>query len=71
MDRQHLREGACVLVDKEDQKTFREVLDGTYVESAPSPQMAMSPPEGREYYTSTNKVSMKRYSTATCMCVVC
>ena len=35
VDRQHLREGARVLVDREDQKTFQEVLDGTYVESAP------------------------------------
>ena len=34
--RQHLRQGAKVLVDKEDQKTFQEVLDGTYVETAPS-----------------------------------
>ena len=34
--RQHLREGAKVLVDKDDQKTFQEVLDGTYVEPVPS-----------------------------------
>ena len=44
-DRQHLREGACVLVDKEDQKTFQEVLDGTYVESPLSPpQPTLGPP---------------------------
>lgn len=34
--RQYLREGAKVLVDQEDQKTFQEVLDGTYVEQAPT-----------------------------------
>ena len=37
VDRQHLREGAKVIVDIEDQKTFQEVLDGTYVESTPPP----------------------------------
>ena len=34
VSRQHLREGAKVLVDREDQNTFQEVLDGTYTEPA-------------------------------------
>ena len=46
VDRQHLREGARLLVDPADQKTFQEVLDGTYVEPVPTPQTALGLLEG-------------------------